>query len=271
MALMVPPSPPLWRPGWFAEKNLFEALRSGLSDEYHVFHDYAYLGSVQPREGAIDFLVVHRERGMLAIECKGDGVHLRGDGTWMRLVPGGREEPLDESPFRQSQRHIKELVEELRPKIAQLFPEIGGAFPFVYGHAVAFPSVGADRLGQLPAEVSPRIVLFGEDLGRLGTRVPEILAYWGRGRPPARVLDERQFTQFRKHVLLPRWRLAPTFGARLELDSQAIVRLSDEQVEVLRSLVSAPRLCVRGGAGSGKTLLALELARAAALEGRPSC
>jgi hypothetical protein len=265
---MVPPSPPLWRPGWFAEKNLFEALRAGLPEEYHVFHDYAYLGSVQPREGAIDFLVVHRELGMLAIECKGDGVHLRGDGTWMRVAPGGREEPLDESPFRQSQRHIKELVDELRPKIGRLFPELGGVFPFVYGHAVALPSVSADRLGPLPAEVSPRIVLFGEDLARLGTRVPEILGYWGSGRPPARVLDERQFTQFRKHILLPRWRLAPTFGARLELDSQAIVRLSDEQVEVLRSLVTAPRLCVRGGAGSGKTLLALELARAAALEGR---
>ena len=268
MALMVPPSPPPWRPGWFAEKNLFEALRSGLPDEYHVFHDYAYLGSAQPREGAIDFLVVHRERGMLAIECKGDGVHLRGDGTWMRVTASGREEPLDESPFRQSQRHIKELVEELRPKIVHLFPELGGIFPFVYGHAVAFPSVSADRLGPLPAEVTPRVVLFGEDLARLGTRVPEILGYWAAGRPPARVLDERQFTQFRKHVLLPRWRLAPTFGARLELDSQAIVRLSDEQVEVLRSVVCAPRLCVRGGAGSGKTLLALELARAAALEGR---
>jgi len=268
MAIMVPASPPLWRPGWFAEKNLFEALRSGLPDEYHVFHDYAYLGSAQPREGAIDFLVVHRELGLLAIECKGDGVHLRGDGTWMRLLPGGREEPLDASPFRQSQRHIKELAEELRPKIAQLFPELCGTFPFVYGHAVAFPVASAERLGPLPAEVSPRIVLFGEDLARLGKRVPEILGYWGSGRLPARILDERQFTQFRKHILLPRWRLAPTFGARLDLDSQAIVRLSDEQVEVLRSLVSARRLCVRGGAGSGKTLLALELARTAALAGR---
>ncbi len=268
MALMVPPSPPLWRPGWFAEKNLFEALRAGLSDQFHVFHDYAYLGSVQPREGAVDFLVVHRELGMLAIECKGDGVHLRGDGTWMRVVAGGREEPLGESPFRQSQRHIKELVEELRPKIRHLFPELDGTFPFVHGHAVAFPCVSAGRLGPLPAEVSQQIVLFGDDLPRLDRRVPEILGYWGSGRAPARVLDEHQFTQFRKHVLLPRWRLAPTFGARLELDSQAIVRLSDEQVEVLRSLVSAPRLCVRGGAGSGKTLLALEVARAAALEGR---
>ncbi len=268
MALMVPPAPPLWRPGWFAEKNLFEALQSGLPDEYHVFHDYAYLGSTQPREGAIDFLVVHRELGLLAIECKGDGVHLRGDGTWMRLLSGGREEPLDESPFRQAQRQIKELVAELRPKIRRLFPELDDTFPFVYGHAVAFPSVSTERPGSLPAEVTPQIVLFGEDLPRLARRVPEILGYWGNGRMPARVLDEHQFTQFRKQILLPRWKLAPTFGARLELDSQAIVRLSDEQVEVLRSVVFAPRLCVRGGAGSGKTLLALELARSAALEGR---
>ena len=27
-----------------AERSLFEALRSGLPEEYHVFHDYAYLG-----------------------------------------------------------------------------------------------------------------------------------------------------------------------------------------------------------------------------------
>src|SRR5512137_556401 len=190
MAHMTPPSPPLWRPGWFAEKNLFEALQAGLGDDWHVFHDYAYVGRDRPAEGAIDFLVVHRERGMLAIECKGDGVHLRGDGTWMRVQPGGREEPLGESPFRQAQRQIKALVEELRPKLRQLFPELGEAFPFVHGHAVAFPSVRADRIGALPAEVAPVILLDGADLARLGRRVPEILAYWGAGRRPARVLDE---------------------------------------------------------------------------------
>jgi hypothetical protein len=268
MALMVPPAPPLWRPGWFAEGNLFEALRAGLPDEYLVFHDYASPGAQRPREGAIDFLVVHRERGLLAIQCSGDGAHLRGDGTWMRVAPGGRETPLDESPFRRAQRHIEQLVAELQPKLAQLFPELGGAFPFTYGHAVAFPTADAGRLGTLPAETTPQIVLFGEDLARLATRIPQILDSWAAGRPPAPPLDARQFALLRTHVLLPRWRVAPSFGARLELDSQAIVRLSEEQVEVLRSVVAAPRLCVRGGAGSGKTVLALELARSAALEGR---
>ncbi|HEY6000822.1 MAG TPA: NERD domain-containing protein [bacterium] len=268
MAVMTPPSPPLWRPGWFAEKHLFEALQSGLGEEWHVFHDYAYLGAEHPAEGAIDFLVVHREHGLLAIECKGEGVHLRGDGTWMRLLAGGREEPLGESPFRQAQRHIKELVGELRPKVAALFPGLGGAFPFVHGHAVALPATSAADVGPLPAEVSPKILLDAADLGRLDRRIPEILAWWGSGRGPVRPLDEREFRQFRKHVLLPRWKLAPSFGARLELEDQALVRLSGEQAEVLRSLVSAPRLCVRGGAGTGKTLLALEVARAAALAGR---
>jgi hypothetical protein len=269
MALMTPPAPALWRPGWFAEKHLFEALQAGLGDDWHVFHDYAFVGRETPAEGAIDFLVVHREHGMLAIECKGDGVHLRGDGTWMRVQPGGREEPLGESPFRQAQRQIKDLVAEVRPKLRHLFPDLGDAFPFVHGHAVAFPSVRADRLGPLPAEVSPAILLDGADLTRLDRRIPEILEYWSAGRRAhGRALDEREFRQFRKHVLLPRWRLAPSFGARLDLESQAIVRLSCEQTEVLRSLVSGPRLCVRGGAGSGKTVLALEVARAAALGGK---
>ena len=268
MAIMTPPSPPLWRPGWFAERHLFEALQSGLGEEWHVFHDYAYVGRELPAEGAIDFLVVHREHGMLAIECKGEGVHLRGDGTWMRILSGGREEPLGESPFRQAQRHIKELVAELRPKLAGLFPDLGGAFPFVHGHAVAFPAAAAEEVSHLPAEVAPVILLDAADLGRLGRRVPEILDWWGAGRRPARLLDEREFRQFRKHLLLPRWKLAPTFGARLDLEGQALVRLGGEQTEVLRSLVAGSRLCVRGGAGTGKTLLALEVARAAALEGK---
>jgi hypothetical protein len=268
MAHMTPPSPPLWRPGGFAEKNLFEALQAGLGEDWHVFHDYAYVGREQPTEGAIDFLVVHREHGILAIECKGDGVHLRGDGTWMRLQAGGREEPLAESPFRQAQRHIKELVAELRPQLRRLFPAHGDAFPFVHGHAVALPAVLADRVGPLPAEVSPVTLLDSADLTRLDRRIPEILAFWGAGRRPARLLEEHEFRQFRKHVLLPRLKLAPSFGARLNLESEAIERLSAEQAEVLRSLVSAPRLAVRGGAGTGKTVLALEVARAAALEGK---
>jgi hypothetical protein len=200
MALMTPPAPPLWRPGWYAEKHLFEALQAGLGEDWHVFHDYAYVGRERPAEGAIDFLVVHREHGLLAIECKGDGVHLRGDGTWMRVQPGGREEPLGESPFRQAQRQIKELVAEVRPKLRTLFPELGDAFPFVYGHAVAFPSVRADRVGLLrPGVAGDPARQRGPDPSR-PTRAgdPRVL---GRRARTARVLEEREFRQFHQASL----------------------------------------------------------------------
>jgi hypothetical protein len=268
MAILVPSTLPEWRPGAFAERSLFEALRTGLPDDFHVFHDYGYLGGPRPAEGAVDFLVAHRELGLLAIECKGPGVRARGDGTWTRLLEDGREEPLHESPFRQAQRHVKELVAILAPKVERLFPQLGGAFPFTHGHAVAFPKARYDRAAHRPADAPPEIVLDCDDLARLGERVPAILEFWGRGRPPHPVLDDLQYRSFRKNVLYPRWKCAPTFGARLELESQAIVRLSAEQAEVLRSVVAGPRLCVRGGAGSGKTLLALELARTRATEGR---
>jgi hypothetical protein len=179
-----------------------------------VFHDYAYLGSLQ--RSAIGFLSSSTANSDARDRYR-DSV-LRGDGTWMRVAPGGREEPLDESPFRQAQRQIKDLVEELRPKIAQLFPELGGALPFVYGHAVAFPSVGADRLGPLPAEVSQQIVLFGDDLVRLGSRVPEILAYWGSGRRP-RCSTKASSPSFASMSCSP-LEAALRSGARLELTAR---------------------------------------------------
>ncbi|HWR98696.1 MAG TPA: hypothetical protein VN317_09780 [Candidatus Methanoperedens sp.] len=33
------------------------------------------------------------------------------------------------------------------------------AFPFVHGHAAAFPAITAEAVGHLPAEVSPVILL----------------------------------------------------------------------------------------------------------------
>ena len=55
MALMVPHAPPLWRPGWFAEKNLYEALRSGLPGEYHDYRESAYPGSLKPLRAQSSF------------------------------------------------------------------------------------------------------------------------------------------------------------------------------------------------------------------------
>jgi hypothetical protein len=73
---------------------------------------------VRVAEGEADFLVVHPERGMLVIECKGFGVRRTGTGQWLRADSHGGEKPLKESPFEQASRHKYELMKRLLTPIA---------------------------------------------------------------------------------------------------------------------------------------------------------
>ena len=128
----------------------------------------------------------------------------------------------------------------------RLFPELRGRFPFVYGHAVAFPLTQL-RDVHLPLGCPRDLVLDAADLAHLAERVPALLAFWGqrhgRGREP---LDARGYKRFCESVLLRRLHLVPTLGAELELGRQAFVRLTKEQAfaadwwEVLACLYPDP-------------------------------
>jgi hypothetical protein len=267
MAIMIPEDLPGWEPGGRAEGEIFEALRTGLPDEFFVYHHLRYVDPDRAREGEADFLVVHREHGILAIECKGAGVKLSGTGQWSRIVDG-REIPLKESPFVQAQRTIKDLVRELKPRVAKEFPQLEGEFPFAHGHAVAFPSVLLGDL-PLPLDVPKVIVLDAGDLAGIETRILEIYAFWKRAsREPTRLLGPGEFKHLRRHVLHPKLDLVATLGAQIRQNEAAFIRMSQEQAVVLEGILANPQLRVIGGAGTGKTLLAVEAARRFAAEGR---
>lgn len=266
VAHMIPEEPRWDAPGAAAERTLFEALRAELDDEYFVYHRLGVLDRVRAREGEADFVVLHREHGLLVVECKGGGVRRTGTGRWLRVCPEGREEELAESPFAQAQRHVKALVGELEARLPRLFPECGGRLPLTHGHAVAFPFVRTDG-SLLPVDVPRTLLLDSDDLSRLGARVPEILAFWRGGHAPRAPLDASQLRRFRKQLLHPRLRLVPSLGGRVEAERRTLLRLTEEQVAVVRGLLGNRRLVVSGGAGTGKTVLAVEAARDRASRG----
>lgn len=90
-------------------------------------------------------------------------------------------------------------------------------------------------------------------------------------------LDEEGVRAFRE-ALLFRFRLVPSarplsrpsrpLGERVEEEERELIRLTEEQMRVLDYNGHARRLVVEGGAGTGKTLVALEQARRLSGEGR---
>ena len=157
MAHMIPDTPPTLGPGSHAEHNLYMALKEHLPDDFFVYHGLQYLREDYPIEGEADFLVVHREHGLLVIECKGHGVRVTGNGKWIRILSGNYEQELKCSPFEQAKRHIHDLVKELGLRSRRLFPQFRGDLPFHYGSSVAFPLAKLDEIG-LPLEVTRKVI-----------------------------------------------------------------------------------------------------------------
>ncbi|MBW2277556.1 MAG: NERD domain-containing protein/DEAD/DEAH box helicase [Deltaproteobacteria bacterium] len=258
MAHMIPREPPQSGPGSRAERELFLALSDNLDDDHFVYSRLSFLERDKAREGECDFLIVHRERGMLAVECKGGGVRRRGDGEWMRSVRG-REQRMKESPFEQAQRTIKTLEKQLWFRTKKMFPKIK-RFPFVHGHVVAFPLALSDD-ANLPLDVAPETLWDAADLDDIGVRVGAAFDFWskaaGGGVKP---LEGWQFKQFRRKALHPKLGVVECLGADIRAEERELLRLSDEQVHVVEQWLDNPRLRVKGGAGTGKTVLAVEAA-----------
>ena len=264
MARMFPNEPPAEGPGAEAERKMYLALRDGLPDDYYVYCNLRYLEAQRAREGEADFLVLHRTRGMLVIECKGNGVRCRGDGKWVRLERG-REVPMTRAPDQQARDQVHELEQEFRSRLAGAGLGLR-RLPFTFGYAVAFPR-GVRGVAGLPLSLQDEIVYDARDLVRMGTRVPETLEFWCRASGTVKPPSEQQFNRFRSHVLNPQLSFIPCMGADMAAEAQQLHQLSQEQAAVLEGILHNRRLNVAGGAGSGKTMVALEAARLLACEG----
>lgn len=267
MPCMIPETLQTCGPGMRAESLLFYAIKESLPEDFFVYHGLNYVTQIDAHEGEADFVVLHRELGMLVIECKGSGVRRNGVGEWVRINADGKEEPLKKSPFAQAQINVKELVKELKLRISRMFPSFKEEFPFAYGYSVAFPLALADK-ANLPLDATPTILFDKNDLPCLYDKVKEAMDFWRKGRGEIKIFEPHEFKQFRKNILHPRLHIVQKLGTRMEIGRQMFARLTDQQIQIIEGLKYNKRLRVTGGAGTGKSVLALEMARMHASEGR---
>jgi hypothetical protein len=134
-----------------------------------------------------------------------------------------------------------------------------------HGHAVNFPDAKAIK-GAFPAHAPLDVWITSGDLGRLEGRVAGILEKYAR-EPAAPLNDER--AQAALDALLLSFRVVPCVGVRLRGQEEAQVRLTEQQWTALEQMDENRQLVVKGVAGSGKMLLALEKAARLAREGAP--
>lgn len=238
-----------------AEGLIYRKLRDETPEDWFAVHSVG-LGSHSSKPWAeIDFVVIG-PFGVLCLEVKGGRVTVTG-GRW---TTNGI--PLNESPFSQA-----------GGAAAALHGELSGRFPAlrhaIVGHGVVLPYVtfeaegpGIDQgLVYDDRDISARIEVY---LGRIAKHW---LTYHGRLEDRYRPLSRAERAAIFRYVA-PSFDLMPTMRARIASTEAELVELTRNQARVLRGLNTEDRAIVRGGAGTGKTMLAIEEAARFAASGQ---
>jgi hypothetical protein len=240
-----------------AERRLYEGFLEQLADDFVVYHsvDWALAGGERPEQGEADFVIAHPELGVLALEVKGGVIgYDRAAGRWTQT---GRDGPhhLDEDPFHQARDEMRSLE-----RILDAQPGVGDRAHAI-GFGVAFPDSRYARA--LRPDAPAEVVLDRDDLSRLAERVPEVMRHWLRPDEPF----GSEGMEALAAALGFRMEIREPLRLRFDEEDKKIVELTDDQAWVLSFVANRTRAAVTGPAGSGKTLLALQIARRLAARG----
>jgi hypothetical protein len=244
------------RPDSDAERRLYPVF-AGLPDDYAVYcnrrwHTPRRRGN-PPKPAEADFLIAHPDRGILVVEVKGGVIRYdpRTD-SWF-----SNDVRLEQSPFAQVQRtryRLRDVLEASRIR----------GIEFTFAEAVAFPDADVGP-GDLPIGEVPDRVIDASDLDDVEPAVLRSFETFGLhdkgpvfGRPGVNALTA---------AVAGSVEINRSLGGQIAETEAALIRLTENQYEILDALDGNQRLLVVGGAGTGKTLLAIEEARRLAAQG----
>jgi hypothetical protein len=246
-----------------AEHTMFANIRDELSSDWTVLHSLGLTTHGRKPWAEIDFVLIG-PLGVICLEVKG-GLVSRRNGIWyttpQRGPHAGQPRPLKESPFEQ----VGPASAQLHRFLLQRYPKAAKA---ITGYAVAAPDVewtvrGPDIDLALVYDQRDRLRPFASFMDR-------VIKHWNaRLSGPGRSLEtlSRHDKQAVVDSIRGDFQLVPSLRASAEVAGRELIRLTDEQCELFARLGANSRVVARGGAGTGKTLIAVEEARRLAQNG----
>ena len=222
-----------------------------------ALHSLRLSRHVRSATSEADFVVVG-ERGVLVVEVKGGGVSRGEDGVWIYSGRNGIHRNA-KGPFVQAEEAMWSLRELVLDKLPR-----GAGRDLTFGWAVAFPQCDFDVDA---AEWDATQVFDSATRRRTGvTRwLRAVQDYWmsktgGRPAPASSVEAVLK-------VMRPVFHHVPSLAARIDEAERQCFRFTEEQCNRFALIEHIDRTVCTGGAGTGKTFLAVELARQHLAEG----
>lgn len=234
-----------------SERRVADALRR-LPDGWIVLHHVSWQSKRGGRQGdgEADFIILHPRKGLVVVEVKGGGIDVE-HGRWMSTDRFGKRHYI-KNPFEQAIASKHALVGWLR--------DHGLGSRVRVGHAVIFPNM--DAIPALGPAAPPQITFSKADLLDVDAAVTRCLAHWSlqANLPP-------KDTEKVIALLAPTVSASPTLASASGDAEANLVVFTAEQIEAFSRLRAHRGGLIIGGAGTGKTVLAVARAQQLAKDG----
>lgn len=239
-----------------AELDLKVLFEQKLDSSYTVIHSVPWIAS-DPKswkpKGEVDFIILHPQHGILLLEVKGGQIRVERN-QWYTRNRFGIEKPLDLDPFMQADNNVYPIRGWLTCS------EHTRGFRYPVFHAVVFPDTGAFTKTALRPDAPAEILLDGSRIASPQKAIEEIFAYW-KARYPQLKMHGVEAVDAVVKLVVPTANLSTSLAEAFLREGKQIDALTQDQFDVLKGLRLQTRAAIVGGAGTGKTVLAMEKTR----------
>ncbi|SRR6266568_5542115 len=243
-----------------AERLLYKLFEAQLPDSFIVMHSVKWLMRDRrhhDQDGEIDFLIAHRELGLLILEVKGGRIRVESSTRrWYTKDRFDQETQLKVNPFSQAERNLYGL----RTKLAEA-PKTR-PFSYRFQRGIALPDVQIGH-GDIGLYGNRELIIDSTDLSRLEAAIRRIMGTPDKKDALGDNAIKALVDSLQPSLEIHRFALS----TQLLKTEEQIATLTESQFAILDALLLHPQAAISGCAGSGKTMLAMEKARRLANEG----
>lgn len=248
------------------EAKFYRACRDQLAGKYLILHSITWVQrtiSGELRDGEADFVIFDPDGGFVVIEIKGGGIsHDPRNDVWTSVDRNGDEHEIKD-PFKQVLTEKHAILDQIKGH-KDWGKYLQGRL--LASHGVFFPDIEDVKGLVLPQ--SPREILgCRTDLDELQSWLDKLFSYW-KGRESRYHSLGKPGMSIVKDLYCKEIFVKPLLKAELQEEEAIRIKLTEQQARTLRVLGHRRKAAISGGAGTGKTLLALQRAKELAEAGK---
>ena len=244
-----------------AERHVFDWFKQAPgTDNWVVLHSLGISSHIRVIHGEIDFLVLAPDLGVFALEVKGGRVR-RNLGKWEFTNRYGETDAKIRGPFNQAWEGIYSIKNSIETKVDIKHEYLKNV---VFGIGVMFPDIKFSTVGVEEEEWQVFDIEDGKNVKKFVERL-SFGAIKARKRLGLHagdyVLPSEQDVYYLTDILRGDFDRDVPLRIKQKYAEESFLTLTNEQALCIEQLSDNRRILIRGTAGTGKTLLAIEATR----------